>query len=437
MSETLKITGGNKLYGTVTPVPNKNAILAALPASLLTEKTILYKNIPNTTDVTKILELLKSLGAKIESDFKGNISISCKNINSFILDKDLAGSIRSSILFAGPLLARFGTAEIPLPGGCVLGKRSISAHLDAFTKADISADFSEDCVIFTAPKKPKKEYKIWMMEASVTATENLILYSAGVDSRFVITEAASEPHVSQLLELLISMGTEINGIRSNRLTITGNKRLVGSEFTPDPDFVDIGGLITAAALTKGKITIKNSNNYDIVGGMIQCFEKFNIGITHEGKDIKVDGSTELFIDPKNSGFPLAGENLPKLAPRPWPGFPVDVLPVMLTLASKAKGRILIQNWMYETGLDFVHQLNAMGANIFVADPQRVIVTGPADFKKSRVVSPSIIQACKAIFLAALADPVEIIIEGTHILKRRYPNIVEIYKELGADIEIVT
>ncbi|MBU0649964.1 hypothetical protein KKG63_02050, partial [Patescibacteria group bacterium] len=195
-------------------------------------------------------------------------------------------------------------------------------------------------------------------------------------------------------------------------------------------------LIVAAAVTKGKITIKNACLPVVVDGLVQCFEKFNIGIRRHEKDLEVDGNRELFIDSINSGFPLAGEDLPKLVPRPWPGFPIDVLPVMVTLACKTKGKLLIQNWMYETGLDFVGELNALGANIFVADPQRIVVNGPVNFRGGRVTSPSVIQACKAIFLASLADPVETIIVGADILKRRYPDIVDVYRTLGANVESV-
>ncbi|MBU1970512.1 UDP-N-acetylglucosamine 1-carboxyvinyltransferase [Patescibacteria group bacterium] len=436
MSETLKIIGGKKLCGEATPVPNKNAVLAALAACLLTDGTVTYKNVPDTTDVRKILQILNMLGARIDQTKPTEVNINCRSVNSFKLDQELGSSIRSSILFAGPLLVRFGQARIPLPGGCVLGKRAISAHVDAFAKVGIGATFDADGVLFTAPKAKSAHYDVWMMEASVTATENLAMYAAGTSGHFVITEAACEPHVRQLLELLSSMGADISGIGSNKLEIDGRTKLKAANFTPEPDFVDIAGLIVAAAVTKGKVTIKNACLPLVVDGLVQCFEKFHIDIKRKENDLEVDGNRELFIDPINSGFPLAGEDLPKLVPRPWPGFPIDVLPVMVTLACKTKGRLLIQNWMYETGLDFVGELNALGANIFVADPQRIVVNGPVNFRGGRVTSPSVIQACKAIFLASLADPVETIIVGADILKRRYPDIVDVYRTLGANVESV-
>lgn len=436
MSEILKIRGGIPLSGEVVAVPNKNAVLASLPASILSDKDVIYKNLPDTLDVEKILKLLTLLGAEVTKTDSSTTIINCKDLNKYELDATLANSFRSSILFAGPLLARFKKAIIPLPGGCVLGKRSIAAHIDAFNKVGINAAFEDNHVIFTAPKTLKKNYAVWMMEASVTATENLALYAAGCDSSFEITESACEPHVRQLLVLLRDMGAGISGEGSNKIYIKGTTSFSNAEFIPEPDFVDIAGIIVATAITQGKVTIKDANIPQVVDGLVQCFEKFNIIINKNGNDLIVDGTNKLKIDTLNSGFPMAGEGLPKLLPRPWPGIPVDVLPVLVTLACKTDGRILIQNWMYETGLDFIRQLNALGANIFMADPQRVIVSGPVRFSGGTVHTPAIIQAVKALFLASLADEVDTTLIGTEVLKRRYPNILAVYKNLGAHIEVM-
>ena len=433
MNGIVKVVGGNKLIGEVTPIPNKNSIVAALSASILTSETIIYKNVPKSTDVLKILELLKLLGASIDDTDFNNLKINCKNISSYKLDSVLGNQIRASILFAGPLLVRFGKAQIPLPGGCVLGARSISAHIDSFSKAGVKVVVNGGYAKFTAPKKLENSYSIWQCEASVTATENIAMYAAGTKANFTILDAASEPHVCDLMSLLKSMGAKIFGIGSNRLEIKGNQNLKSMVFTPGPDFVDTAGYIVAAALTLGKIRIKEANNFGFIDGMIDWFTKFNIDIQKIGNDIVVNGKNRLSINSKDSGFPLAAEGLPKFVPRPWPGFPVDVLPVMAVLCCKTKGRVLIQNWMYETGLEFVKVLNEMGANFFMCDPQRVISSGPVKFKGGVVISPGIIQACMAIFLASLADPVETTIYGVDILKRRYPNIFEVYKNLGANI----
>ncbi|PIR42475.1 hypothetical protein CO058_03640 [candidate division WWE3 bacterium CG_4_9_14_0_2_um_filter_35_11] len=436
MNGTVKIRGGRKLSGTVTPIPNKNAIVAAIPAAILTNETIVFHNVPKSTDVEKLLEMMKLLGADIDDSSYDNLKINCSKVESYKVDKTLGEKIRASIMFAGPLLARFGVAEIPVPGGCVLGARSISAHVDVFQKAGVKIEYMGNFVRFTAPSNVKKDYFIWQTEASVTATENLAMYASGVENKFEIVDAACEPHVSQVLKLLSDMGADVKGIGSNKIVITGSKSLKSAEFTPEPDFVDIAGYIVAAAITRGEITIKGANKSDSIGGIVQWFEKFNISIKQDGDDLIVNGSSDLEIDIESSGFPLAGKGLPKLYPRPWPGFPVDVIPVMVTLACKLRGQLLISNWMYETGLDFARELNSIGADILVLDPQRIIVRGPINFKGGELVSPGVIQACKALFLASLCDDVETTIHGVDILKRRYPDIFETYKSLGADITLL-
>jgi UDP-N-acetylglucosamine 1-carboxyvinyltransferase len=232
------------------------------------------------------------------------------------------------------------------------------------------------------------------------------------------------------------MGAKVEGIGSNKLTIIGNKKLHGTEYESGPDFIDIAGLIVAAAVTDGKIRIKGANVPEIVNGMINWFEIFNIKIERDGMDLVVSRNGELKIDVESSGVPMAAPGLPKLYPRPWPGFPVDAIPVMAVLASKTKGRLLLKNWMYESGFDYVRELNSMGADIFISDPERIIITGPVKFKGGVVISPSVIQSCKAIFIAALCDPVVTEIHGVDILRRRYPDVFETYTSLGAVIERV-
>ncbi|PIR43362.1 hypothetical protein COV24_02860, partial [candidate division WWE3 bacterium CG10_big_fil_rev_8_21_14_0_10_32_10] len=238
-------------------------------------------------------------------------------------------------------------------------------------------------------------------------------------------------------QMVQNMGATVTGIGSNTLTIVGNTNLQGTDFSLYPDHIDIIGYIVATAITKGNIKILGANNYEIMGGIIDLFRKFNLSITEDGNNIIVDGSQELKIDTHKGDFPLAGTNLPKLVARPWPGFPVDGLPPMITLACKLQGKLLVQNWMYETGLDVINELNNMGANIFMADPQKAIVFGPINFTGGQITPPAIIQSAMAVFLASLADEVETTISGVDILKRRYPDIFEVYKNLGAHIEVLS
>jgi UDP-N-acetylglucosamine 1-carboxyvinyltransferase len=436
MSNSIKVFGGNPLNGVVTPIPNKNAILKIIPAALLSEQTTICKNFPDTTDVEKMLEIAKRLGATVEKE-GSDIKISSNNLQTSNIDEDLGGKVRTSIMFVGPLLHRFGHVKVPMPGGCTLGKRSIAAHIEVFTKAGVEIEYGDMHVTFKKPTNSRTEpLTIWQTETSVTATENIIMYLASLTAETTLINAACEPHVEQLCKFLVSMGADIQGIGSNKLTIKDNSNLRGTTFIPEPDHVDIGGFIVAAAITRGKITVKDAAPIHISGGLINVFSKFGILITTVGNDLHIDGTKDLEIDLINSGFPMADEDLPKLNPGPWPNFPVDVLPVVVPLACKTKGRLLINNWMYESGLQFVYNLKALGALIDVIDGQKIIVHGPSKFKSGEVTVPEVIQACKAVFLASLADNAEIIIHGTDILKRRYPDIFNVYRSLGAKIEIL-
>jgi UDP-N-acetylglucosamine 1-carboxyvinyltransferase len=432
--DVVRVIGGNPLKGTVTPIPNKNFLVNLLPAALLTDEDFILNNVPATSDIEKILSMLEKMGASVERT-PGTVKINCKDVNTYRTDAEIGGKFRSSISFAGPLLARFGKAEVCVPGGCVLGKRSIAAHIDVFQKCGVTVDFIDGYVVLTAPKKLEKQYNIWQLEASVTATANFAMYAAGTESEFSLTGAAAEPHINDVLQVLNDMGAEVTGAGSNKVKVKGSAKLHGVTAAPGPDHVDIAGYIVAAAVTKGEIRISGANIPYVVDGILEWFTRFNIDIKRDGEDLVVSGKNELFVDCANSGFPLAEDDLPKLYPRPWPGFPVDVLPIMPVLASKTRGKMLIQNWMYETGLDFVSILKTLGANIFRSDPQKVIVYGPTEYIGGIVMSPNIIQAAKALFLASLCDPVETAIYNVSILRRRYPDIFEVYAGLGADIRV--
>jgi len=437
MSGTIKVTGGNKLRGEISPIPNKNSIVAALPAAMLSDKEVVFKNVPATSDVEKILELMKQLGAEVKESGLGNVTINCRGLHSYTVDEKIGGQFRGSLMFVGPLLARFGKAIVPLPGGCELGMRSIEAHTDVLSKVGVKISCQGALVHFEAPKKLKEKYRVWQTEASVTATENLAMYAAGIRAEVEIIDAACEPHVVDVLRLLTDMGAKVEGAGSNRLTIKGATVHKKADFLPRPDFIDIAGMIVAVAVTDGHVRIRGANIPDIVDGMINWYEMFNIKIDREGDDLLVSvGKGGLEVDVRKQGFPMGAPNLPKLYPRPWPGFPVDAIPPIAVLASKSRGRLLLMNWMYESGLDYVRELNSMGADILMMDPQRIIVNGPVKFKGGSVTTPSVIQACKAIFLAALADKVTTTIYGVDILRRRYPNIFEVYRSLGAEIEVV-
>ncbi len=433
MNGMVEIHGGKKLKGEVKPIANKNSVVAVLPAALLSKEKVVYEGIPQTSDVDKILAIMEKLGAKVKRE-GGRVEIKAEDLINYKIDEELGGQFRASLMFVGPLLARMGKARIPLPGGCVLGHRSISGHVDVFRKVGVKVKLEDDSVFFEVPEKLEECYRIWQLEASVTATENLLMYAAGIETQIEIVDAAAEPHVVELQELLQRMGAEIEGLGSNKLTVRGKSDLRGSEFTPGPDFVDIAGFMVAAAVTDGKIRILGANKAGVIDGLIDWFGLFGVKVEKDGDDIVVEREEKGLRYDLSGRYPMAADNLPKLYPRPWPGFPVDVIPVMATLACKTKGRLMLKNWMYESGFDFVRELNSLGGDIVMADPQRILIHGPVSFTGGEVAPPKVIQSTKAVFLAALADEVRTVIHGVDILKRRYPDIISVYKGLGAEIK---
>lgn len=436
MNGTYRIVGGRRLEGTVVPIQNKNSLMAALPAAVMWSGPVRFRDLPATSDVETFLSIYRRWGAVIEKNGR-DISINCHPVHSYRIDADLGSRFRAPILFVGPLLARFGVAELPMPGGCRLGQRALETHVAAFRKLGATVEEDGDYLRFTAPTHNPQSRTIWLSEASVTATENIAMYAAGTGTAVQIVDAACEPHVRDLIDLLSDQGATVSGINTNRLTVTGNIKSTATtiDFRPSPDHVDISGFIVAAGITGGRIRIRGANLPDIMTGLIDWFERFGIRITPDGADLIADGSNELQLDA--SLLPSAAPGLPKLAVRPWPGFPTDVLPVMVALACKMRGRILFQNWMYEHGLQFVHQLNQIGADIEVLDSQRIMVPEPPTrFHGGEVTPPEVIQSVKALFLAALTEPTETIIHGTDILRRRYPDILNVYRSLGAQIDKV-
>ena len=434
MNGTFRIKGGVPLHGEVTPIANKNALMGALPAAALPGDGILFPALPDTLDVHTYLEILTRLGAKVTRSGQGTVHVDPAGIRAHTIDPAMGRRLRGAFSLTGPLLARLGSVEMPLPGGCDLGFRAVTTHLDGFRKLDVAVQQRDSSVLLTAPRSHADHYDIWLVEASVSATLDLALYAAGSGFSLTIRDAACEPHVVEVLRLLRRMGVEVEGEASNRLTVRGTGRpLAGAEFRAGPDYVDLAGSVVATAVTGGELTIRGGNVPALLGGMANWFRAFGIKLETAGDDLQVAAPERLQVYPEF--LPQAGRDLPKLAVRPWPGFPVDVLPVMVTLACKSHGAILFQNWMYESGFDYVRELNYLGAEILISDPQRVMVREPAiTFRGGEIAAPYIIQGTKAIFLAALADEAETVIHGVDLLRRRYPTIFETYSALGARIE---
>lgn len=433
MNGTFKIIGGVPLKGDVDPIPNKNSLMGALPLAVIAPQGVSFFDLPKTSDVESFLEIYRLWGARIETEGQSYTRIVTEPVKSTEVNYEIGHKFRGVFSLSGPLLARFGKASVPIPGGCKLGIRSLSTHLNAFMDLGIVVEESGGYLVLKKTSRTAASGRIWLMEASVTATLNIAMYASANEGDIELIDASCEPHVCDVLMTLKTMGAEINGIGTNRLQIHGTRDLKQTTFAASPDFVDISGYCVAAAITRGVIRIRGANRPEIMNGIIKWMTLFGIDIKPEKDDLIASAGKELRI--KADEFPLAGKDLPKFVVRPWPGFPVDVLPVMVTLATKTEGSMLFQNWMYESGFDFIRELNYLGAEIFMSDPQKIIVMDPIiTYTGGEVAAPGIIQGTKAIFLAALADKVETIIHGTDILRRRYPDIFNTYRKLGAGIE---
>ncbi len=423
---TLKIEGGQPISGEVIPTGNKNSIIAIIPACILTNEEIKLKNVPQSSSVRIMLKIFKNLGGEVNYEDKNTITLSSKNLNSYKLDKELAKKERASLMFLAPLLLKFGKAEIEEAEGCKLGTRPIDTLISGLIEMGAEMD---NCNIYNLKTKKFIGNKtIWQLEASVTGTENLIFASVLAEGTTVIYNAACEPHVQDLCNFLNHIGANIKGTGTNKLIITGVKELKGGEWEIIPDHIDIGGLIIAAAITKGELRIKNAipNQMNMI---LKYYEKMNLKYVINGEDIIIPKEQNLQCKPNLQG------HIDKIPAYPWPvGFPVDLIPQIVVLAAKSKGNIRIMQNLYENQFSFITELIKLRANVELADLNKVITFGPSNFKGTKVVAPSIIQGAHALLLCALAAEGTTIIENTQSIKRRYPQLIETLQSLGAKIE---
>lgn len=424
---TYKITGGVPLKGTVEPVPNKNSILKLIPAALLTQETVTIHNVPMSSDVRIMIKILRQLGVKVSYLSGGSLKITAKEITTYEMDPDLSQKLKTSVMFMGPLLMRLGKAYMPIPGGCKLGTRPLDAFLENMVQ--LGAKYVRDKGYFLEAGKLKgKRFTSWF--PSVTATENIIMMAVLTPGVTEVFNAASEPHTQDLCNMLVSMGARIEGIGSNRLVINGVEKLTGTEWTTISDHLDIGAYIAAAALTGGEITINNAipEHMDII---LQVFDKVGIRVKIDGDKITVPANQKLKCATTARG------DLFEIFALPWPALPMDLVQVMIVCALKAEGSMILRNSFQEFGMFWIEELVKMKAKMILADPSRVITFGPTEFMAEKIYAPNIIQATMALFLAALsAKGVTILEDASDSLLRRYPDLVDKYKSLGAQVEII-
>ncbi|MCR5724864.1 MAG: UDP-N-acetylglucosamine 1-carboxyvinyltransferase [Treponema sp.] len=420
-----RIQGGIPIRGTVRASGNKNAALPCIAAALLTDEPVILRNIPEIEDTGVMLLILQALGAEVERLAEHDWRITAKTIAASDIPAELSRKIRASILFAGPLVARTGKAIMPPPGGDVIGRRRVDTHFLALQ--ELGARITVDGPFaFTANKLAGAD--IFLDETSVTATENAVMAAVLAEGHTTITNAASEPHVQDLCNMLVGMGAKISGIGSNILQIEGVKKLHSTDFTIGPDFMEIGSYIGLAAATRGSITITGVNPRDMRPLRV-AFGKLGIRWTIEGDKLSVALGQEMKVNTDLGGM------IPKIDDSPWPGFPPDLTSIMTVVATQVEGTVLIFEKMFESRMFFVDKLISMGARITLCDPHRAVVSGPSTLHGDHLVSPDV-RAGMAMVIAALCAHGESTISNVYQIERGYEHLVEKLQSLGAQIERV-
>lgn len=419
------IEGGFPIKGTITTCGNKNSALPCIAATLLTDETVTLKNIPAIEDCGVMFKVLESLGADVKRLDEHTWTVCCANVKTAEIPADMSKKIRASILFAGPLIARMGKAIMMPPGGDVIGRRRLDTHFLALTELGARVDI-DGKFIFTANKLVGDD--LFLDETSVTATENALMAAVLAEGKTTITNAASEPHVQDLCNMLNAMGAKITGIGSNILYIEGVKKLHACEFEIGPDYMEIGSYIGLAAATKGSIRIEKIKPEDMRPLRI-AFSKLGIRWTIDGDALEVAQGQELKVNTDLGG------QIPKIDDMPWPGFPPDLTSIMTVVATQVDGNVLIFEKMFESRMFFVDKLISMGARITLCDPHRALVSGPSDLHGDHLVSPDV-RAGMAMVIAALAAHGESRISNVYQIERGYENLVERLQSLGAHIKRV-
>lgn len=427
------VQGGKRLKGEITPQGAKNEALQIICATLLTPEKVTISNIPEIADVDKLIDLLGKMGVEITEETGGSTSFKAGEIDLNYLQTDefqsLSSSLRGSIMIVGPLLARFGKAYLPKPGGDKIGRRRIDTHLTGFLKLGAQLGSNTSGTLLCIDASQLNGTYLHLDEASVTGTANIIMAAVLAKGRTTIYNAACEPYIQQLCKMLVAMGAQITGIGSNLLYIDGVSSLSGCCHTILPDMIEIGSFIGMAVMTESEITIKNTS-FDNLGIIPESFRRLGIQLERRGDDIFIPQQTNYEIDTFIDG------SIMTIADAIWPGLTPDLLSIFLVTATQAKGAVLIHQKMFESRLFFVDKLIDMGAQIILCDPHRATVIGldrAVKLKGATMSSPDI-RAGVALLIAALSAEGESIIHNIEQIDRGYQNIDTRLNALGADIK---
>ena len=429
---TFIIEGGAPLHGEITPQGAKNEALEILCATLLTPEEVIIENIPDILDVNNLIDLLGAMGVEINRTDRHTCSFRATDINlEYLKTEDFkrrASSLRGSIMIMGPLLARFGRAYYPKPGGDKIGRRRLDTHFYGFRKLGATFDFDADEVFYSVEAHKMRGAYMLLDEASVTGTANTLMAAVLTPGTTTIYNAACEPYIQQLSKMLNSMGAQIQGVGSNLLTIKGVEQLHGCRHKILPDMIEVGSFIGMAAMTAGDITIRNAGIEDL-GIIPLAFERMGITIEKQGDDIHVPAQMRYTIESFIDG------SIMTIADAPWPGLTPDLLSVFLVVATQARGSVLIHQKMFESRLFFVDKLIDMGAKIILCDPHRATVIGlDREIQlHGTVMSSPDIRAGVALLIAALSAKGKSTIHNIEQIDRGYQYIDERLNALGAKI----
>jgi UDP-N-acetylglucosamine 1-carboxyvinyltransferase len=428
-----RIKGGLQLKGEITPQGAKNEALQIICAVLLTDQPVTIHNISDIRDVNKLIELVGSLGCTVEKLGEGSYRFTASTVNIRYLETDAykaqAAALRGSVMLLGPILARFGKANVPKPGGDKIGRRRLDTHFIGFQKLGAKFNFDADEQVFHIDASNLQGCYMLLDEASVTGTANIIMAAVLAKGTTTLYNAACEPYLQQLCLMLNRMGAKISGIGSNLITIEGVEKLSGTEHTLLPDMIEIGSFIGLAAMTQSEITIKNCR-IDMLGMIPDVFKRLGINLELRGDDIYIPAQKHYEIETFIDGSILT------ISDAPWPGFTPDLISIVLVVATQAKGTVLIHQKMFESRLFFVDKLIDMGAQIILNDPHRATVIGldrKFQLRGIKMSSPDI-RAGVALLIAALSANGVSEISSIDQIDRGYQNIDGRLRKLGAEIE---
>jgi UDP-N-acetylglucosamine 1-carboxyvinyltransferase len=418
------VNGGRRLKGRVRPAGNKNAALPMVAATLLTDEPVVLENVPDIRDVRTLLNLIEGLGVEVEWTARNTVRVHARDLDRGQLDSAAAAKIRASILLAGPMLARTGEMQLPPPGGDIIGRRRMDTHFLALQALGAEFGFRREVFGLHADGRLQGA-NIFLDEPSVTATENALMAASLARGTTILRNAAAEPHVQDLCQMLTGMGCRISGTGTNRIEIEGSDKLRGGTFRISSDHIEVGSFIGLAAVTRGEILIEDAAPQFLDSTLIG-FDRLGIRVDVRGDDVFIPGDQEMKVKMDLGGY------IPKIDDGPWPAFPADLTSIALVTATQCEGTILIHEKMFESRMFFTDKLVSMGARMVLCDPHRVVVVGPSRLHGGVVESPDI-RAGMALLIAALGAEGESEIYNIGQIERGYERIDERLRELGADI----